>query len=146
ANHLPIPSGDIQAHLIKTLLNITGVHPEEVDYVNCHATGTPVGDINEINAIKKAFGKQAYKLKLNAPKSMLGHVCWSAPIVESIGGILQMQRGKLHPSINIEKLDPEIDLDVCKDGPVNHRISVMLKNSFGFGGLNSCALIKRFEE
>jgi 3-oxoacyl-(acyl-carrier-protein) synthase len=146
ANHLPIPSGDVQAHLIKTLLNITGVQPEEVDYVNCHATGTPVGDINEINAIKKAFGKHAYKLKLNAPKSMLGHVCWSAPIVESIGGILQMQRGKLHPSINIEKLDPEIDLDTCKDGPVKHSISIMLKNSFGFGGLNSCALIKRFEE
>jgi 3-oxoacyl-(acyl-carrier-protein) synthase len=146
ANHLPVPLDDVQAHLMTTLLRKTGVDPEEVDYVNCHATGTLLGDANEIKAIKKAFGKQAYRLKLNAPKSMLGHVCWSAPIVESIGGLLQMQHGKLHPSINIDELDPEIDLDVCKDGPVHHRISMMLKNSFGFGGLNSAALFKRFEE
>ena len=66
--------------------------------------------------------------------------------METIGGILQMQHGKLHPSINIDELDPEFDLDVCQDGPVDHRINIMLKNSFGFGGLNCCSLIKRFEE
>lgn len=145
ANHLPVPSAETQARLIQNLLRNTGVRPEEVDYVNCHATSTPVGDTLEIKAIKQAFGKHAYALKLNAPKSMLGHVCWSAPIVESIGGILQMEHGMLHPSINIDRLDPEVDLDVCKDGPVKHQIRMMLKNSFGFGGLNCCSLIKRYE-
>lgn len=146
ADHLPTPSEEAQAYLMKSLLKRTGIRPEEVDYVNCHATSTPIGDIREINAIKKAFGSHAYRLKLNAPKSMLGHVCWAAPIVESIAGILQMKHGRLHPSINIEDLDPEVDLDVCKDGPVDHEINIMLKNSFGFGGLNSCSLIKRYKE
>jgi len=144
ANHLPVPSSETQAHLMKALMQTAGIHPEEVDYINCHATSTPLGDKLEIEAIKQAFGSHAYKMKLNAPKSMLGHVCWSAPIVETIGGILQMKKGRLHPSINIDKLDTEIDLDVCKDGPVDHKIRIMLKNSFGFGGLNCCSLIKNF--
>jgi 3-oxoacyl-(acyl-carrier-protein) synthase len=146
ANHLPVPSAEAQAHLMTRLMKMTGVNPEDVDYVNCHATSTPLGDLAEIRAIKQAFGRHAYRMKLNAPKSMLGHVCWSAPIVESIGGILQMKNGTLHPSINIDELDDEIDLDVCREGPVEHRIQIMLKNSFGFGGLNCCSLIKNCEE
>lgn len=144
ANHLPAPSQEDQGFLIKKLLQATGTPPEAVDYVNCHATATPLGDVKEINAVKTAFGSHAYHMKLNAPKSMLGHVCWSAPIVETIGGILQLQHGRLHPSINIDELDPRVDLDVCREGPVDHQIEIMLKNSFGFGGINCCSLIKRF--
>ena len=143
-NHQPQPDAGKQAWLIKELLDSVSVRPEEVDYVNCHATGTPVGDIEEIQAIKTAFGEHAYSLKLNAPKSMLGHVCWSAPIVETIGGILQMHRGELHPTINIDKVDPAVDLDICANTRVPHTINTMLKNSFGFGGLNSCSLIRRY--
>lgn len=146
ANHLPAPSAEAQGHLIRTLLERTGVRPEQVDYVNCHATGTPVGDVQETRAIESAFGPHARRLKLNAPKSMLGHVCWSAPIVETIAGLLQMRHGRLHPTINVGRLDPEIELDVCASGPVDHSIQIMLKNSFGFGGLNCCSLIKRYEE
>lgn len=146
ANHLPQPSWEKQFRLITELLEFAGLPPTAVDYVNCHATGTPLGDEEEIKAIKKAFGDHAYKLKLNAPKSMLGHVCWSAPVVETIGGILQMQRGMLHPTINIETPDPEVDLDICANHAVPHQINIMLKNSFGFGGLNCCSLIKRYEE
>ena len=132
--------------MIGELLREAGVDPEEVDYVNCHATGTPVGDIEEIKAVKIAFGEHAYRLKLNAPKSMLGHTCWAAPIVETIGGLLQMQHGTLHPTTNIAHLDPAVDLDVCAEGPCQHRINMMVKNSFGFGGINAVSLIKRFEE
>ncbi len=146
ACHLPAPSADSQAELIKELLKYTGVQPEQIDYVNCHATATPVGDIEEIKAIKKVFGEHAYKMKLNAPKSMLGHVCWSAPIVETIGGILQMNNNKLHPSINIDEIDPEIDLDVCANQAKEFEINYMLKNSFGFGGINCSSLIKKYEE
>ncbi|MAG13730.1 MAG: beta-ketoacyl-ACP synthase [Spirochaetales bacterium] len=146
ANHQPQPNGAMQSRLIQDLLKHTGIAREEVDYVNCHATGTPVGDIEEIMAIKDAFGPHAYKLKINAPKSMLGHVCWSAPIVETIGGILQMQAGELHPTTNLEEPADEADLDLCANKSVKFQSNLMLKNSFGFGGMNSCSLIKRHIE
>ena len=146
ANHLPAPSAQSQAYLMRELLKAANLKPEVIDYINCHATGTPLGDLQEINAIKQVFGAQNKNLKLNAPKSMLGHVCWSAPIVETIGGILQMNNNMLHPTINISELDPEIDLDVCANQAQAHNINYMLKNSFGFGGLNCCSLIKRYGE
>lgn len=146
ANHLPAPGAEKQAWVMQKVLEDAGVSPEDVDYVNCHATGTPVGDVQEIKAVKSVFGDHAYNMKLNAPKSMLGHTCWASPLVETIAGLLQMRHGKLHPTINIDELDPEIDLDVCAGKTVDHQINYMLKNSFGFGGINCCSLIKRFEE
>jgi 3-oxoacyl-(acyl-carrier-protein) synthase len=145
ACHLPAPAAGVQARLIRELLASTGTDPSEVDFASCHATGTPGGDLEEIRAIKEAFGAHAYRMKLNAAKSMLGHTCWASPIVETIAGLLQMKHGRLHPTINIDRLDPEVDLDVCAGGPVDHTIRCMLKNSFGFGGINSCSLIRRYE-
>ncbi|MGI9255915.1 MAG: hypothetical protein ACR2PY_03165, partial [Salinispira sp.] len=75
----------------------------------------------------------------------LGHTCWASPLVETIGGIMQMNNNRLHPTINVEEKDPEIDFDVCADGPVDWSVTHMLKNSFGFGGLNCCSLIKKWE-
>jgi 3-oxoacyl-(acyl-carrier-protein) synthase len=141
ANHLPAPGPEAMGALMKQVIERAGIRPEEVGYVSCHATGTPVGDIKELEAIKFALGKHAYAVKLNAPKSMLGHTCWSAPLVEMIGGILQMKNKKLHATTNIEALADEVDLDVCAGGPAATDAEVMLKNSFGFGGLNCCALI-----
>ncbi|MCA9692379.1 MAG: beta-ketoacyl-[acyl-carrier-protein] synthase family protein [Myxococcales bacterium] len=143
--HLPSPSTEGQARTLERLLRRNRVRPEDVDYVSAHATSTPLGDASEVNALKKVFGDHAYKLKINAPKSMLGHTCWSAPAVETIGALLQFEPRKLHPSINIEEMDPEIDLDVCPNEPVDHEIQIMVKNSFGFGGLNCCALYQRFD-
>jgi 3-oxoacyl-[acyl-carrier-protein] synthase I len=145
ACHLPAPAAGVQARLIGELLASTGTDPTEVDYASCHATGTSGGDLEEIQAIKMAFGNHAYKMKLNAAKSMLGHTCWASPIVETIGGLLEMKHGRLHPTINIDRQDPQVDLDVCATGPVNHQIHCMLKNSFGFGGINACSLIRRYE-
>ncbi len=146
ANHLPAPSAESQTRLMRDLLQAAGVKPEEVNYVNCHATGTPLGDLEEMKALQQVFGDKPAQLKINAPKSMLGHVCWSAPIVELIGGVLQMNHNTLHPTINIDELDPAISLDVCANQAQSHPVRYMLKNSFGFGGLNCCSLIKRFEE
>ncbi len=144
-NHLPQPSEEGQSRLMSKLLKMTGVAAEEIDYINAHATSTPLGDITELRSIKRVFGQHAYKLKVNATKSMLGHTCWSAPVVESIAAILQMNGGKLHPSINIQDLDPEVDLDVCRDRIVEHPIRYIMKNSFGFGGINCVAIFKRWE-
>ncbi len=146
ANHLPAPSEESQAVLMKNVMKMAGVKPEEVGYINCHATGTPLGDVKEISAIKTAFGDHAKNLKLNAPKSMMGHTCWAAAIVEMIGGVMQLNNKKLHPTINIDEIAEGVDLDVCKDGAVDYDGKYMLKNAFGFGGLNGCALIKVYED
>jgi len=145
ANHLPAPSEEGQTRLMKKLLKNCGVAPEQVDYVNAHATSTPLGDLTEIRSIKNVFGAHAYKLKVNATKSMLGHVCWAAATVESVAAIEQMKHGKLHPSINIDELDPQIDLDVCRGRVVEHDVKIFMKNSFGFGGINAVSLFKRWE-
>lgn len=143
-SHLPQPSREGQARLMKRLLKQCNVQPEEVDFICAHATSTPLGDLIELNSIKDAFGDHAYSLKINAPKSMLGHTFWSAATVETVAAILQMNKGELHPSINIENLDPEVDLDVCQNGRTVHNVNIMMKNSFGFGGINSISLIKKF--
>ena len=147
ANHLPQPSEEGQARLMNQLLDSCGVMPECVDYINAHATSTPLGDLTEIRSIKRVFGPHAYKLKLNATKSMLGHTCWAAAVVETVAAILQMRAGKLHPSIAIDELDPEVDLDICRGtGPTEWPVRIMMKNSFGFGGINCVSLLARFNE
>lgn len=143
ANHLPQPSEDGQTRLMTKLLAQAGIAPEQIDYVSAHATSTPLGDLTEVRSLKRVFGEHAYRMKINAPKSMLGHTCWAAPVVESIAAIMQMNGGKLHQSINVQEIDPEIDLDVCRHGPVAHEIRYLLKNSFGFGGINCCAILAR---
>lgn len=145
ASHLPSPSEEGQTRLMQRLLKNCGIKPEQVDYINMHATSTPLGDLTEIRSIKNVFGQHAYKLKVNATKSMLGHVCWAAATVESVAAIEQMKHGKLHPSINIDELDPQIDLDVCRGRVVEHDVKIFLKNSFGFGGINAVSLFKRWE-
>ena len=143
-SHLPAPSVDGQTRTMNHLLRTTGVAPEEVDYINAHATSTPIGDVAEIASIREVFGKHAYKLKINGTKSMLGHTCWAAPATETVAGILQMVRGTLHPTINVDDLDPEVDLDVCANAAVAYPVQVMMKNSFGFGGINCCALYRKW--
>lgn len=145
-SHLPAPSIEGQTRTMRRLLDKTGVAPEQIDYINAHATSTYIGDLTEIQSIKEVFGAHAYRLKVNATKSMLGHTCWSAPVVESVAAILQMRGGTLHPSTNIDNLDPEVDLDVCANQAVRHEVNVMMKNSFGFGGINCCALYRKLDE
>jgi 3-oxoacyl-(acyl-carrier-protein) synthase len=144
-NHLPSPSVEGQTRTMRRVLKNSDVRPEEIDYVNAHATSTPLGDLTEIESIKNVFGDHAKRLKINAPKSMLGHTCWSAPAVETVAGILQMQRNRLHPSVNIENMDPAVDLDVCANEPRELEIKTFLKNSFGFGGINCCAIYRKWD-
>jgi 3-oxoacyl-(acyl-carrier-protein) synthase len=146
ANHLPQPSEEGQARLLQRLLDKCGLAPERIDYINAHATSTPLGDLTEIRSIKRVFGAHAAELKLNATKSMLGHTCWAAPVVETVASVLQMQAGRLHPSINIATLDPEVeDLDVCRGTTaVDWPVRTMLKTSFGFGGINCVSALARW--
>lgn len=143
ANHLPQPSEEGQSRLMTRLLKALDMRPEQIDYINAHATSTPLGDLTEVRSIKRVFGDHAKKLKVNATKSMLGHTCWAAPTVETVAAVLQMNAGKLHPSINIDEMDPEVDLDVCANGPVDHKVRYCMKNSFGFGGINSVSILRQ---
>jgi 3-oxoacyl-(acyl-carrier-protein) synthase len=145
-NHLPQPCMEGQVRVLRRALEESGLRPEQVDYISAHATSTPAGDLSEIRAIKEVFGAHAFRLKVNAPKSMLGHTCWAAAIIELIAAILQMRAGVLHPSINIEELDPEIDLDVCRGTKVTHSVEHLVKNSFGFGGIDCVSVLRRHRD
>jgi 3-oxoacyl-[acyl-carrier-protein] synthase I len=142
-NHLPQPSQEGQTRVMRRALEQARLRPEQIDFVSAHATSTPLGDLTEIRSIKEVFCPHASRLKINAPKSMLGHTCWSAPVVEATAAILQMNAGVLHPSINIDEIDPEVDLDVCRDGAVAHPVRYRMKNSFGFGGINAVSVFGR---
>lgn len=145
ANHLPMPGAEHQAWVMRKVLEDANVKPEQVEYVNCHATGTPAGDKQEAAALKSVFGSHSKNMRINAPKSMLGHTCWASPLVETVGGVMQIKNNRLHPTVNIDEKDPEIDFDICANKAVDWEVSHMLKNSFGFGGLNCCSLIKAWE-
>lgn len=142
ASHLPTPLAETQAAAMKLTLAASGVDPKDIAYINAHATSTPRGDLAELEAVKTAFGKHALDISVNAPKSLLGHTCWSAPIVETVAGVLQMNRGKIHRSANVDNIDPLVDLDVTTDGNRDVDIPYMVKNSFGFGGINCVSVLQ----
>jgi 3-oxoacyl-(acyl-carrier-protein) synthase len=145
ASHLPNPSSIGQVLAMRRVLQRCHIAPQDVDYVNGHFTATPVGDVIEIAAIREVFGDHAYRLKMNATKSLIGHSLGSSAIVELVGAVLQMNAGMLHPTINIDELDPAIDVDVCRGGPQPCDVKIFMKNAFGFGGLNSSCLVRRWE-
>jgi 3-oxoacyl-[acyl-carrier-protein] synthase I len=143
-NHLPQPSEEGQAALMARALERSRVRPSQIDFISAHATSTPLGDLTEIRSVGRVFGAHARRLKINAAKSMLGHTCWASPIVETVAAVLQMRAGRLHRSINIDDIDGEVELDVCRDGPVDWPINYLMKNSFGFGGINCVSVLRRW--
>jgi 3-oxoacyl-[acyl-carrier-protein] synthase I len=143
--HLPQPSQQGQVATMRRVLANTGVPPERVDFISAHATSTPLGDLTEIASIKEVFGKHTDRLAINAPKSILGHACWSAATVETVAAILQMNAGRLHPSINVDDIDPAIDVDVCANEGKDLAIEYCMKNAFGFGGIDAVSLFRRIE-
>lgn len=147
ASRLPHPSEEHEARVMERVLRNTGTDPSMIDFISAHATSTQLGDTAEVRAIRRVFGRHAEaSLKINAPKSMLGHTCWASAVVEAVAAVLQMRSGRLHPSINVDRQDPEIDLDVCANRAVEHPVRYLLNNAFGFGGVNSSCIIRRYDE
>lgn len=134
----PKEDGTAVASCIEEALQNAGVKPEEVNYINAHATSTPAGDLCEIAAIRKVFGDHAKNIKVNSTKSMIGHCLGAAGGLEAVATIQAILTGKLHPTINIDNLEPAVEgIDVLADGPKSHSVQIALSNSFGFGGHNS---------
>ena len=142
AHHITQPSADGPDRAMKMTLRDAGVNPEEVDYINTHGTSTPAGDINELKAIKVAFGDHARKVSISSSKSMTGHLLGAAGGLEAIFAVKAMEQGLVPPTINIENLDPECDLDVTPNTAKERPLRVSMSNSFGFGGTNATLLFK----
>jgi 3-oxoacyl-(acyl-carrier-protein) synthase len=143
ASRLTRPDLDGQARAIRLAMDDAGVVADTIDYVNAHATSTPLGDTVEVAAIKAALGPRAHRIPVNSTKSMIGHCLTASAILELIATLLQMRDGVVHPTINQEEPDPELDLDFVPNQARPARIDVALSNSFGFGGINSCVVVGR---
>jgi 3-oxoacyl-[acyl-carrier-protein] synthase II len=142
AHHITAPNVDGPTRAMNMAMKDAEVAPEQMDYINTHGTSTPAGDINEINAVKKALGAAAYKVSLSSTKSMVGHLLGAAGAFEAVATMLAMQHGIVPPTINIEQLDPECDLDVTPNKAKERTIRTAMSNSFGFGGTNATLVFK----
>jgi len=143
AGHMTAPNMDGPRRAIVNALRNAGVNAEQVNYVNAHGTSTPLGDINESNAIKAALGDQAKRAVVNSTKSMTGHLLGGAGGLESVVTVLALHHQKSPPTINIFNQDPECDLDYCANTARDMKIEVAIKNNFGFGGTNGSLVFKR---
>ena len=143
AYHITAPNTDGPRRSMINALKNAGVDPSEVQYLNAHGTSTPLGDKNETDAVKAAFGDSAYKLVVNSTKSMTGHLLGGAGGIESLFTVLAIHNQISPPTINIFNQDPECDLDYCANVARPMKIDVALKNNFGFGGTNGSLVFKR---
>jgi 3-oxoacyl-[acyl-carrier-protein] synthase II len=128
---------------MKAALRNAGVNADEVQYLNAHGTSTPLGDINETNAIKLAFGDHAKRMVVNSTKSMTGHLLGGAGGIESVFTVLALHHQVSPPTINLVDPDPECDLDYCANAAREMPIDVAVKNNFGFGGTNGTLVFRR---
>ncbi|HET7795435.1 MAG TPA: beta-ketoacyl-ACP synthase II [Rhizobacter sp.] len=143
AFHMTAPNVDGPKRSIKAALRNAGINGDQVQYLNAHGTSTPLGDVNETNAIKLAFGDHAKKLVVNSTKSMTGHLLGGAGGIESVFTTLAVNKQISPPTINIFNQDPECDLDYCANTARDMKIDYAVKNNFGFGGTNGTLVFKR---
>ncbi|CAN5566973.1 beta-ketoacyl-ACP synthase II [soil metagenome] len=143
AFHMTAPNVDGPKRSMKMALRNAGINPDQVGYLNAHGTSTPLGDLNESNAIKLAFGDHAKDLVVSSTKSMTGHLLGGAGGIESVFTVLALRDQVIPPTINIFNQDPECDLDYCANTARETKIEYAVKNNFGFGGTNGTLVFKR---
>ncbi len=143
AFHMTAPNMDGPRRCMLAALRDAGVNPDAVGYINAHGTSTPLGDKNETDAIKAAFGAHAPRLVVNSTKSMTGHLLGGAGGVEAVFTVLAIHHQASPPTINIFEQDPECDLDYCANQGRDLAIGVAVKNNFGFGGTNGTLVFAR---
>ena len=146
AYHITAPpeDGDGARLAMVNALRDAGLNPDQVQYINAHATSTPLGDKAETVALKRAFGESAMRIAVSSTKSMTGHLLGAAGVVEAIFSVLAIRDGVAPPTINYRTPDPECDLDYVPNTARRMKIDVSLSNSFGFGGTNGSVIFRRF--
>jgi 3-oxoacyl-[acyl-carrier-protein] synthase II len=145
AHHMtaPLEDGDGARRCMVSAMRNAGINPDQVDYVNAHGTSTPLGDVAETVAIKRALGDHAHKVVVNSTKSMTGHLLGGAGGLESVFTVLAVHHQKSPPTINIFNQDPDCDLDYCANTARDMSIQIAVKNSFGFGGTNGTLIFAK---
>jgi len=143
AGHMTAPNMDGPRRAMLSALRNASLNPQDIDYLNAHGTSTPLGDINETNAIKAALGEHAKRVVVSSTKSMTGHLLGGAGGLESVFTVLALYHQKCPPTINLFNQDPECDLDYCANQARDMPIRAALKNNFGFGGTNGALVFKR---
>ena len=143
AGHMTAPNMDGPRRAMLNAMRNAGINADQVDYLNAHGTSTPLGDLNETNAIKAALGDHAKNMVVSSTKSMTGHLLGGAGGIESVFTVLALYHQKVPPTINIFSQDPECDLDYCANTARDMKMDVALKNNFGFGGTNGSLIFKR---
>jgi 3-oxoacyl-[acyl-carrier-protein] synthase II len=145
AHHMsaPLESGEGVMQAIEMAIKEAGVDKSEIGVVNAHATSTPLGDVAEVKALTKVFGPHMKNMKVHSTKSMTGHLLGGASAIEAIDLVMTLNSGDVHPTINVIKQDPEIDIDCVPNLKSRTSARFGISNSFGFGGHNSCIVIER---
>jgi len=149
ASHITQPdeNGDGARRCMERALWRAGAAPSDVDYINAHGTSTPLNDVTETRAIKAAFGRQAHKVAISSPKSMVGHLLGAAGAVAALAAIGSIRDGWIPPTANLENPDlPECDLDYVPKVKRKARVDTAIINGFGFGGQNAVAIFRTFVE
>jgi 3-oxoacyl-[acyl-carrier-protein] synthase II len=146
AHHItsPPPDGEGARKCMTAAMNDAGINPSDVGYLNAHGTSTPVGDLGESIAVKRAFGDAASSLAVSSTKSMTGHMLGAAGGAEAIFAILAMRDQVLPPTINLEDPDPDCDLDYVPNTAREAQVNIAMSNSFGFGGTNGSLVFSLF--
>jgi 3-oxoacyl-(acyl-carrier-protein) synthase len=130
---------------MKWALENAGLAPSDVDYINAHATSTPIGDYIETLAIKRVFGEEAYDIPVSASKSMLGHAIGASGAIEAAICTLSIRDNVIHPTINYTTPDPDCDLDYVPNEARSSTMDIVMSNSFGMGGQNVALVIGRYD-
>lgn len=147
AGHITQPSSDGAgaAEAMRQALADSGIESTDIDYINAHGTSTPLGDKAETTAIKNVFGSHAKSISISSTKSMLGHSLGASGGIEMILSLLAIRDGKIPPTINLERPDPNCDLDYTPNEAASRQVTTIMSNSFGFGGHNACIVARRFD-
>jgi 3-oxoacyl-[acyl-carrier-protein] synthase II len=141
----PLPDGIGVAACMQTAIESAGLTPDAIDYVNAHATSTPLGDINETQGLKLVFGARAKQIPISATKSMTGHLIGASGALETLITAKTLETGIITPTINLDNPDPECDLDYVPHEARKADVRMALTNSFGFGGANASLVLKRWD-
>ncbi|MDX2475892.1 MAG: beta-ketoacyl-ACP synthase II [Gammaproteobacteria bacterium] len=139
----PVPDGEGAARCMDNAMRNAGVNPPQVDYINAHGTSTPLGDVAETKAVKRAMGDHAGTVAVSSTKSMTGHLLGAAGAIEAVYATLAVKHQVVPPTINLDDPDPECDLDYVPGTAREMKIDVAMSNSFGFGGTNGTLIMKR---
>ena len=146
AHHVtaPRPDGKTQAAAIRIALDEAGYTSEDVLYINAHGTGTALNDVSETAAFKIALGDDAYKAHISSTKGAVGHMLGAAGAIEAVASVLALKNGIVPPTINLDEIDPECDLDYTPNKPVNAELTMAISDSLGFGGHNGCVAFRKY--